>query len=97
MVAQADEKDSTCKRPAWVVIELTTEKGKGQREKVQPFQEKKRVGAVLSRGAAVSGAYTVTQWPITVAACMTVQRVQGVGFEGVALWIPPTGSSRRTP
>ena len=40
------------------------------------------------RGAAVSGAYSVTQWPIMVAACMTVHRVQGVGFERVALWIP---------
>ena len=40
-----------------------------------------------SRGAAVSEAYTVTQWPIMVAACMTVHRVQGVGFERVVLWI----------
>ena len=35
--------------------------------------------------------YAVTQWPITVAACMTVHRAQGVGFELVDLWIPLTG------
>ena len=40
------------------------------------------------RGPAVSGARTVIQWPIVVAACITVHRVQGVGFERVALWIP---------
>ena len=82
--AQTDETDPTCKRPAWVVIELTTGKGKGTTAKIQPFQEK-NVWVPYCRGAAVTGAYTVTQWPLMVAACMTVHRVQGVGFERVAL------------
>ena len=90
--AQRGEKDLSCKRPAWVIIKLTAGKGKRTMAKVQPFQEQ-NVWVPSCRGPAVSGAYTVTQWPIMVliAACMTVRRVQGVGFERVALWIPLRG------
>ena len=44
-----------------------------------------------SCGRAVSGAYTVTQWPIMVATCITVHRVDGVRFERVTLWIRHRG------
>ena len=76
------KKGFTHKRPAWVVIELTTGKGKGTIAKVQPFQEES-VWVPACRGPAATGACTVTRWPIVVAACMTAHRV--------ALWIPPRG------
>ena len=48
------------------------------------------MGTVL-QGVAVSGTYVVKQWPFMVATCMTVHRVQGVGFERVAVWISSRG------
>ena len=43
---------------------------------------------MFCRGVAVSGEYILKQWPFMVATCMTTRRVQGVGFERVAVWIP---------
>ena len=77
-------------RPAWVEVELTTGKGKGSKVKLQPFEDK-AVRVPFCNGVAVSGAYIVKQWPFMVAACMTIRRVQGVGFELVAVWIPSRG------
>ena len=71
-------------------VELTTGKGRGSTVKIQPFEDKS-VWVPYCRGVAVSGAYIVKQWPFMVAACMTVHRVQGVGFERVAVWIPSRG------
>ena len=87
---ELDEIDVTHKRPTWVEVELTTGKGKNITVKLQPFEEKS-VWVPYCRGVAVSGAYIVKQWPFMVAACMTVHRVQGVGFERVAVWIPSRG------
>ena len=58
---------------------------------MQTFQEQHVCVPYCCRGAAVCEAFTVTQWPIMVGACMIVRRVQGVGFELVALWIPLRG------
>ena len=88
--AEAHEKDVAHERPAWVEVELTTGKGRGSKIKLQPFEDK-AVWVPFCRGVAVSGAYIVKQWPFMVAACMTVHRVQGVGFERVAVWIPSRG------
>ena len=88
--AELDEIDVKHKRRAWVEVELTTGKGKDTTVKLQPFEEKS-VWVPYCRGIAVSGAYIVKQWPFMVAACMTVHRVQGVGFERVAVWIPSRG------
>lgn len=90
MEAEIDEQDVDHKRPAWVEVELTTGKGRGSTVKIQPFEDKS-VWVPYCRGVAVSGAYIVKQWPFMVAACMTVHRVQGVGFERVAVWIPSRG------
>jgi len=59
-------------------------KGKGSRVKLQPFEDK-AVRVPFCREIAVSGAYIVKQWPFTVTACMTIHRVQGIGFERVAV------------
>ena len=88
--AELGEIDVKHKRPAWVEVELTTGKGKDTTIKLQPFEEKS-VWVPYCRGVAVSGAYIVKQWPFMVAACMTVHKVQGVGFERVAVWIPSRG------
>ena len=88
--AELDEIDVKHKRPAWVEVELRTGKGKDTNVKLQLFEEKS-VWVPYCRGVAVSGAYVVKQWPFMVAACMTVYRVQGVGFERVTVWIPPRG------
>ena len=84
MEAEIDEQDVNHKRPAWVEVELTTGKGRGSTVKIQPFEDKS-VWVPCCRGVAVSGAYIVKHWPFMVAACMTVHRVQGVGFERVAV------------
>ena len=84
---ELDEIDVKRKRPAWVEVELTTSKGKDITLKLQPFEEKS-LWVPYCRGVAVSGAYVVKQWPFMVAARMTVHRVQGVGIERVAVWIP---------
>ena len=88
--AELDEIDVKHKIPAWVEVELTTGKGKDANVKLQPFEEKS-VWVPYCRGVAVSGASVVKQWPFMVAACMTVHRVQGVGFEQMAVWIPSKG------
>ena len=90
IAAEAGEKDTTQKRPAYVDVRLTTGSGKDTEVKILPYDEKS-VWVPFCRGVAVSGAYKVTQLPLMVAACMTVHRVQGVGFERVALWIPLRG------
>ena len=46
------------------------------------------------RGQAGRGPYTATQWSIVVAACLTLNKVQGVGFEREVWWVPPKGLSR---
>lgn len=43
------------------------------------------------QGVAVGGQYVVKQWPLMVAACMTVYSVQGMGLERMAVWIPSQG------
>ena len=88
--AELGEVDVNHKRPAWVEVELTIGKGKDTTVKVQPFEEKS-VWVPYCRGVAVSGAYVVKQWPFMVAACTTVHRVQGGGFERVAVLIPYRG------
>ena len=90
MEAELDEIDVKHKRPAWVEVELTTGKGKGITVKLHPFEEKS-VWVPYCRGVTVSDAYVVKQWPFMVAARMTVHRVQRVGFERVAVWIPSRG------
>lgn len=71
-------------------VELTIGKGKDSVVRIQPFEDKS-VWVPYCRGVAVAGAYVVKQWPFMVAACMTVHRVQGVGFERIAVWIPSRG------
>lgn len=88
--AEAAESDPQQKRPAYVHVRLTTGSGKGSDVKILPYDER-NVWVPYCRGVAVSGAYKVTQLPFMVAACMTIHRVQGVGFERVAVWIPLRG------
>lgn len=90
MEAEIGEQDPTHKRPAWVTVELTTGKGAREIVKILPYEDK-NVWVPYCRGVAVSGAYVVKQWPFMVAACMTVHRVQGVGFKRVAVSIPSRG------
>ena len=90
LAAEAAVKDPQQKRPASVRVRLTTGVGKGTNVNIQPFNEE-RVWVPYCRGVAVSGTYKVTQLPFMVAACMTIHRVQGVGFERVVVWIPLRG------
>lgn len=74
----------------YLSVHLTSGTGAGTDVPVMPFTEIS-VWVPASRGAAVSGAYETIQWPIMLAVCMTIHRVQGVGFGRVAIWIPSRG------
>lgn len=88
--AEAGETDPQQKRPAYVRVRLTTGSGTGTDVNILPYDERS-VWVPYCRGPAISGAYKVTQLPFMVAACMTIHRVQGVGFQRVAVWIPLRG------
>lgn len=88
--AEDPEGDVAHKRPAWAEVELTTGTGKVISVKLQSLEDN-GVWVPFRRRVAVSDAYVIKQWPFMVAACMTINRAQGVEFERVAVWIPSRG------
>lgn len=92
LTVDAGEKDPQKERPAYVRVRLTTGSGAGIQVHIHPYDETS-VYVPSCRGVAVQGTYKVTQLPFMVAACMTIHRAQGVGFERVAVWIPLRGFS----
>ena len=89
--AELDDIDIQHKRPAWVEVEPTAGKGKDTTVKLQRFGEKSVWVLYYCRGVAFSDVYVVKLWSFMVAACITVHRFEGVGFERVAVWIPFRG------